>query len=487
MKNITGILITLFILKSTCTFSQIDKKYLVESNLMNERAVIFEDSIYAKYSIEERMKFYKIPSVSIAVINDGKIEWANTYGYADIVNKRLANVNTLYQVASISKSINGWAFMKLVEEGRLSSEKDIREYLKSWQFPDNQWSKGKRITIKNLLSHTAGLSVRGYIGYSLNEKIPTINQILNGEKPANNEAVVPIFEPNTRYQYSGGGYTIFRKVLDDNISSDYDKLMRNLVLKPLKMSQSTFNQPLSKKYKNIALGYDANAKPLVSDYYVYPDKTAGGLWSSASDIAKFILEIQNSLNNKKSILSKKSTIEMLTPILDQYAIGFGIDEKGGEKYFRHEGENYGFRSIFYGSFSTGKGVVILSNAYPENGKPFIYELLNSVASVYNWEGFNNTIKKKLVKIAEQKITEYVGEYLSENPPIKISITKSDGGLLLTARNPEKMYPTSENTFFLLSSPNDECIFSSSKNDGVIDTFEVKQNGNVMIKAIKKTK
>ncbi|MBL7724165.1 MAG: serine hydrolase [Chitinophagaceae bacterium] len=386
----------------------------------------------------------------------------------------------------MTKSVNSLGIMKLVQERKLSLTNDIRNYLKTWTFPDNELSKNKTITLKNLLSHTAGLSVHGFIGYSFRDTIPTINQILNGERPANNEAIKPIYSINEHFEYSGGGYTIIRKILDDNISSNYDSLMSAMVLNPLKMTNSTFSQPLSSQYKNYAFGTDKEMQTLKGNYYIYPEQAAGGLWSTATDIAKFVLSIQNDLKgNQNSLINKQSTEEMLTPVLNNYALGFGIIEKGGEKYFWHEGESYGYNSIYYGSFTTGKGIVILTNAYPSNGQPFIQELLNSVVTAYSWKDFYRPIKKKLAYIPDTLLTKYTGKYYSENPQMKISITQNGSQLELIARRPEKMYATKLDTFFLASSPDDNCVFSSSKNDGNIDTFEVIQNGKTIIKATKK--
>lgn len=468
------------------SFGQKNRIIAVENNLTESRELIFEDSIIQKYNIVDRMKFYKVPSVSVALINEGKIEWVKSYGYADVEGKRKADAYTLYQVASITKSVNSLGIMRLAQDGKLSLSADIRNYLKTWQFPDNEFSKGKTITLMNLLSHTAGLSVHGFIGYSTIDTIPTINQILNGERPSNNEAVKPIYPPGEHFEYSGGGSTVIRKILDDNISTNYDSLMQALVLKPLKMTNSTFSQPLSAYYKNSAYGYDENMQLLKGNYYIYPEQTAGGLWSTASDIAKFILCIQNELKGDHPLLIDKHLAEeMLTPVLNNYALGFGIVEKGGEKYFWHEGESYGFNSVYYGSFTTGKGVVILTNAYPDNGKPFISELLHSAAMVYEWKDFYNPVKKKLVHIPDSLLDRYVGEYYSATPQIKISIIRKGNDLELTARRPEKMYAINNNTFFVASSPNDNCVFSSSNKNDLIDTFEVIQAGNTIIKAIKK--
>jgi CubicO group peptidase (beta-lactamase class C family) len=471
------------ILTGQVLIAQTSKIKMVENNLTEKKDLIFEDSVILKYKILDRMKHYKVPSVSVAVINNGKLEWVKTYGYADIATKRMPNEKTLYQVASISKSINALAVMKLVQEGKLSLTNDIRNYLKTWTLPDNEFSRGKAITLKSLLSHTAGLNVHGFIGYPQGNPLPTTNQILNGEKPANSEPIKPTYSVNEHFEYSGGGYIVVRKILDDNIAEDYDGLMQSLVLKPIGMNNSTFNQPFLTRQKNYAFGYEKDMQPIAGTYYLYPEKSAGGLWSNATDIAKFVISIQNALKGVPgSIINKQLCEEMLTPVLNSYGLGFGVIETGGEKYFWHEGESYGYNSMFYGSFTTGKGVVILTNAYPSNGQPFIQEVLNSVATTYDWREFYNPIKKKLALVPATLLSKYVGEYHSQDPPVKISITQRGNGLELTARRPEKMYATSTNSFFLESAPNDNCVFSSSKNDGAIDTFEVIQNGKTIIKA-----
>lgn len=478
--------VSILIVSSNSILGQQAKIHAVENNLTASRELVFEDSLVPTYNIKDRMSFYKIPSVSIALINNGKIEWIKTYGYADASAKRAATNSTLYQVASISKSVVGLGIVKLAEENKLSLTKDIRSYLKTWTFPDNEFSSGKLITLNHLLSHTAGLNVHGFIGYPVGTPIPTINQILNGEKPANHEAIKPQYAVGEHFEYSGGGYTVIRKILDDQISPNIDSLFQHTVLKPLGMKNSSFSQPLSPQFKNFAYAHDGKMLPVNGHYYLYPELAAGGLWSTAGDIAKFILGIQAAIRaDKKSLIRKENCEEMLSPRLNNYGLGFGILEKEGEKYFWHEGESFGFNAIYYGSFTTGKGLVILTNAYPDNGQPFIKELVNSAAISYGWKGLYNPIRKKLAMVSEATLEKYVGEYVSENPPIKISISKSGKDLQLAARRPEKMYALKENSFFLASSPNDECIFTSSNKDDFFDTLEVIQNGKTIIKAVRK--
>lgn len=375
------------IIKSTNAADVKSKISLVENSL---RVItkLSNDSA-KKYNIADRMKLHKIPSVSIAVINNGKIEWAKAYGYANIAEKKPADTKTIYQIASITKSINAFYIMKLAQEAKLSLDTDIRDYLKTWKISENEFSEGKKITLRNLLSHTAGFGTGGFGGYLKSEKIPTINQILNGEQPANNEPVKLVLPVNERFSYSGGGTTITRKIIEDNISPKYDSLLLTNVLEPLGMTHSTFQQVLPIGFENFATAYDGGAKEVPGDYAVYPELAADGLWSTPTDMAKFIISLQQSLANKAgAILNKNTAIEMLTPVLHttDIALGAFIIERGGEKYFTHLGGNRGFQSIYYGSFTTGQGIVILTNTDNAHST-LIKEIINSVAAVYQWKGF----------------------------------------------------------------------------------------------------
>lgn len=485
------IVISLFTLAWLLGFGQTRPEQLrikaVENGLTETRQVVFADSITPKYNITERMKFYKVPSVSIVVINNGNIVWAKAYGYTDAGTRQPANTGTLYQAASISKSVNASGIMKLVQDGKLSLEKDIREYLRTWTFPDNEFSKGKTITLKNLLSHTAGLSTGGFMGYATSDSIPAINQILNGQRPANSEAVKPVLPVGAQFKYSGGGTVIIRKILDDNISNNYDSIMQAVVLQPLKMTSSTFSQPLNyQQYKNFAAAHDSSMQVLQGKFNTYPELAPDGLWATATDLAKFVIAIQQSLKGTgPSFLEKAVAEEMLTPILSssEAALGTFIQEKGGEKYFTHSGANIGYRSDYYGSFTTGNGVVVLTNS--ENGQALIDEIINSVATVYQWKDFYSPLVMKAIHVPDTLLEKYVGDYFSEDPNIKVSIVKKGNSLELTVRRPEKMYATGLDTFFLMSSPTDNCVFSSSQNDGIIDLFEVKQGEKVVVRAVKK--
>src|SRR5659263_611733 len=192
------------------------------------------------WKLEQRMKHHNINGVSIAVVHDSKIEWARGYGWADVSEKRPVTEKTLFQAASISKSLNGVGVMKLVQDGKIDLNTDINQYLTSWKFPYDTVSKNKPITVAALLSHTAGLTIHGFPGYARGDSIPTLQQILDGQKPANTEAVRSLGEPGANAIYSGGGVTISQLIVMDVTHQPYDEFMQMNVLDPMDMTGSFY-------------------------------------------------------------------------------------------------------------------------------------------------------------------------------------------------------------------------------------------------------
>lgn len=446
-----------------------DKIAAVENHLMP--AVQFADSVYRHFNIYDRMKTYDVPSVSIAVIYNGKIEWIKAYGMADIASGKKATTRTLYQAASISKSINAVSVMRLVRDKRLSLNADIREYLKTWKLPENEYSAGRKITLKNLLSHTAGISVGGFNGYKRKDSLPGINQILDGLPPANSEAIKPILFPGSKFLYSGGGTVITRKIIEDITDIGYAEVIRQTVLDPLHMNRSSYAQPLPAKWQDAATAYDNDSKEIPSKYTLNPELAPDGLWTTPADLAKFIIAIQQCLKGSyNSFLDSAITKLMLTPVLDSStaALGFFIVNKGGEKYFQHAGSNVGYKSNFYGSFKNGGGVVVMINC---DKYDIIPEIINSVAVTYHWNEFYQPELKRLVRVADTVLDKYTGEYSLENPLLHFSIKKNNGQLYLSsgADEFERMYFTSENSFILLSSKQ---LVWEFVNNNVSDTYQL---------------
>ncbi|MGE8434318.1 serine hydrolase [Chryseobacterium joostei] len=366
-------------------------------NLFETKLNYWDKSKTKKWTLKERMALYNTNAVSIAVIKDYKIEWVKAYGYADVSEHIPATPQTLFQAASISKSINSLGILKLVQERKLDLDTDINNYLKDWKFPyDEAVTKGKKISISNLLSHTAGLSGHGFYGYEKGKKLPTIIEILNGVPPANSGTVKSVFEPGLKFQYSGGGTVITQLILENVTGEKYEDYMMKNVLTPLGMNESSFNQPPQEdKSSLLATGYYANGKEVKGKYHVYPEKAAAGLWTNSSDLAKYIIETQLSLlGNSNKILSKEMSAKRV-----ENNLGVFLNDFKGTKYFGHSGGNEGFVCYYVGSVDGGNGVVVMTNG---RNIRLIDEIVSSIASMNNWKNYPVESQKEPIALTIRK-------------------------------------------------------------------------------------
>jgi CubicO group peptidase (beta-lactamase class C family) len=419
------------------------------------------------FNIHERMKELNINGAVVAVIKDFKVDWIKAYGWADTSGKRPMTVNTMLQAASVGKSINGFGFMRLVQDGKVNLHTDINQYLKRWKFPYDSLAKGKLITIANLLSHTAGLTVHGFDGYEWSAPLPTILQTLNGQHPANNPPVRSAFEPGIKFQYSGGGITISELLLEDVTGLSYERYMQAKVFGPLKMNRSTFaTHPLDSNY---AAGYRFDGKKMEGKYMKFIERAAGAaFWTTAPDLARFVIEIQQSIKGKtNNVLNQSTASLMMQPFLksSNAAFGFYNEKKGDQSYFQHSGLNPGYSSQYVGSLENGNGVVVLVNS---DMFDFMTEVVNSVATVYKWKDYYPYVSKKIQTYPEDSLKRFAGKYIFENDKSGPEITYQNGQLFL--KDPHspirwKMYFTSPCEFFMLEAKwaNQQFYFDDSNN------------------------
>jgi len=426
-----GFLMLSFFLQSLVACGQENKTFskevtenikLVENNLSGWVQIA---NAPFKWTLAERMKFYHCNGVSIAVIKDFKIEWAKGYGWADSAEQRPVTTTTLFQAGSNSKSLNAVGVLKLIQDGKLDLYSDINNYLKSWKFPYDSLSKGKKITIANLLSHTAGLTVHGFPGYEQGDTIPTIMQVLNGQKPANTNAIRSMYEPSLKYEYSGGGTTISQLIIQDVTGLPYDVYMWENVLKPMGMDYSTYTQPPpSSKQNLLATGYYNDGKAVKGKYHIYPEQAAAGLWTNPTDLAKYVIETELALAGRsQKVLSRKMTETRLTPYIDSSAaLGVFVQNKNGTKYFTHGGVDEGFVSQYVGSLEGGNGVVVMTNTY---NTALFNEIINSVAITYHWKNFYIPVVKKEISVPISLLQTYVGKYKLRDDTLPV-LLKNDG-------------------------------------------------------------
>jgi CubicO group peptidase (beta-lactamase class C family) len=445
----------------------------VENSLAPD--VVYGDRV-PKWNLEERMRTAGVKGLGIAVIKDYQILWTKGYGWADEASGRKVTPTTRFQAASISKSINSLGLLKLVEQGKLDPEADINTYLKRWKFPYDSLSEGKKITLHHLLSHTAGLDVHGFPGYERGDSLPTIQQILDGQSPANTRKVRSLLAPGEIVKYSGGGTTISQLMLMDITGRDYAEFMRAEVLDPLGMKHSSFVQPPADT-NELATGYYRNGQPVKGKYHVYPEQAAAGLWTTPSDLARYVIECQLAYAGKsKKVLSRDMMRKRMTPYIDSAAAqGVFIVNKNGNRYFNHNGGNEAFLCTSYGSLEGGNGVVIMIN-----GENFgvIRELMNSVATVYQWKDFYTPAFKKLVSLSQAQMLAYTGDYrLGKDDSLQVSVC----GKELCIRQGAQPAPgftllfTDETHFEIAEVPN--ASFAVLKNEqGGVEALELTQNG-----------
>lgn len=419
------------------------------------------------WNLTERMKKYGIIGLSIAVIHNYKIEWAKGYGLADVCEDRPVTEKTLFQAASISKSLNAVGVLKLVQDKKLDLNTDINKYLVTWKFPYDGKSNGKIITISNLLSHTGGLTIHGFPGYAKGEVIPTLQQILDGQKPANTEAIRSAEEPGQSVNYSGGGTTISQLVVMDITHQPYDVFMQKNVLEPLGMTQSSYNQPPAKeKASLLATGYRSDGLEVPGKYHIYPEQAAAGLWTNPVDLCKYIIETQLAYQGKSSkVLSPEMTRVRLTTVLEDAALGTFVNSRvtGSLKYFNHNGGNEGFQCTAVGCRDNGEGVVIMTNS--DNGSQIYEEILNSVATVYHWKDYYLPETKKVIEVDTSILDKYAGTYKAGN--LSVSFKRSQNSLLCNVRGDAfwNVYFTTDSDFFMRESRGD-LRFRTDKNNKV---------------------
>jgi CubicO group peptidase (beta-lactamase class C family) len=377
------------------------------------------------WSLAERMKYYGVNGVSIAVIRDSKIEWAKGYGLADVEANQAVTPATLFQAGSISKPVSAMGALVLVEDGKLKLDADINTYLKSWKVPGNEHTAKTPVTLEELLSHTAGLTVHGFPGYAAGASLPTVPQVLDGASPANTAPVRVDLDPGTQYRYSGGGYTIAQVAMTDVTGQAFPALMQRLVLGPLAMKESTFDQPLpASLVSSAAAGYYADGKPVQGKRHVYPEMAAAGLWTTPSDLARFAIGIQKMLAGGRGPVSKTMAENMVKPRREDYALGLGIRDEGETKYFEHGGSDEGFQAQLTASESRGYGAVIMTNS--DKGYLLMPEILRSIAAAYYWEGYQIEAIP-LAKLSPEELAIYAGKYRLD-PDTMLVVTPSGSGL-----------------------------------------------------------
>ena len=321
-------------------------------------------------TLKRLMEVFKVPGLSVAVIDNYQIAWTRGFGVTELGGSAPVTAKTLFQAGSISKPVAAVGAMWLVEHGKLSLDEDVNKKLKAWKVPENEFTKDQKVTLRRLMSHSAGLTVHGFPGYAVNEPRPTLVVIFNGEKPANTAPIRVDFIPGTKMRYSGGGVTIEQQLMIDVTGEAFPKFMSETVLSKIGMNDSTYEQPLpAARAALTATGTRADGKSVEGRWHIYPEMAAAGLWTTPTDLAKFAIEIALSKQGKANhVLSQKSVQEMLTPQIkaegDNGSVGlaFFLGMENSPDAFGHNGADEGFQALLVMFADSGKGIAIMGNS-----------------------------------------------------------------------------------------------------------------------------
>lgn len=400
-----------------------------------------------------RMQQLHIPGVSIAVVHNGVIQWARGYGVASPDNKPVTP-ETIFQAGSISKPVAAMATLRLVQEGKLSLDVDVNTKLTSWKVPASDAAPGAVVTLRELMTHTAGMTVHGFPGYAAGAPVPALVQVLNGEKPANTQAIRIETPPGTRWNYSGGGITIMQQLMLDVSHEPFPKLLHDSVLAPIGMTHSTYEQPLPAALQpKAAAPYDVHGVAVPGGAHTYPEMAAAGLWTTPSDLGRYIIENQQSLQGKANhVLSQAMTKQMMTAGMGSWGLGVQIGGSPSNPYFTHGGSNEGFEALFFGYENNGDGAAIMTNA--QGGSRICSEIMSAIAVAYNWPDFQPPVRT-MIHLPPEALTRFAGTYQATTPPnFAVTVTVENGQLVGQPAHGSKalLFPESPAKFFVKEFP-----------------------------------
>lgn len=394
--------------------------------------------------LESRMTELRVPAVSVAVVRGGGIAWAKAYGEADRAARRPATTATRFQAASISKPVAAVAALALVERGVLRLDEDVNARLVSWQVPASEKTASRKVTLRWLLSHAAGLSVEGFPGYPRGQPLPSLREVLDGRTPANSPPVVSELWPGLQYRYSGGGYQVVQALVTDAAKRPFAEVVRELVLDRAGMTSSTYDGPPDGGDAGWAAGHKGDGTTLAGGSYDYPELAAAGLWTTPADLARLGIELQRALaGHSARLVTRATAAEMLTEQMKPAGLGFELRE-GAARWFLHTGVNAGFQSLAL--FSTaGDGVVIMTNS--DTGLILAHEIVATLAGAYGWTDYLPEVRPAITMTAEA-LREYAGSYPTTRFGTIVVEARADRLVVRTdSRPPIEFYPESPRLFF----------------------------------------
>ena len=420
--------------QASLTKSRIRK---VEHGLL--RAIFLRGQRPEKLSLDSRMQFYKVPGASVAVLDKNRLEWARGYGVRDGHSREPVMADTMFQAGALGRPVAAFAALKLVDKGRLELDDDIGKLLRRATLPPSGAGAPGKVTVRGLLSQAEIFPDAGLPGYAPDVRTPSLVALLEGG--------VPSAPPPVEVQADGAGYAYLQALLEDVTATTFPALMKESVLDPLGLRNSTFDVPLPEAMRIAAAsGHGREGRPEEGKWLNYPAAAAAGLWSTPSDLATFASDALETATGKDGrVLSTGLARAMLTPQSENRGFGFVIDGAGQDVRFHLEGRTRGFRCALVVYPYKGQGVVVMTNS--ENGALLIEEVLRAVSAAYEWPDFK-PLERPLFRLDPSIYQQYVGRY-QVTPDYALDVAYEDYYLVIrpTGQAPTRFFVESQTFFF----------------------------------------
>lgn len=370
----------------------------------------------ARWTIEERMEHWRVPGVSIAVIRGGKLLWAKGYGVLQRGRPEKVDADTMFSVGSVSKVAAAGIALRMVDAGILDLDRDVNAYLRRWKVPANDLVAQSPVTLRGLMSHSAGLTVHGFPDFQPGAALPTVFDTLDGRPPAVTAPVRVTYAPGSHWRYSGGGITVEQLLIEDVSGIAFNAAARRYLFEPLGMRRSSYEATIGDKWGNIAKahGPDGAARALPRGYESMPEIAASGLWTTPSDYARYVIAMIRSYNDREGgFLANATAQQMMTEVgVSPYGLGPQLGGHGVDRIFSHGGSNDSYKAWMEGHLATGDGVVIFTNG--ENGDGLLKEIRRAVAAAEGWR-MGGSITIPAATPSPDMLRAYVGHYRVASP------------------------------------------------------------------------
>lgn len=412
-------------------------------------AVEIEGASSHGWSLTSQMQVYDVPAVSTALVRENRIAWTHAVGTTAAGTGDSISSSTFFMAKSIAKPVTAFAVLRLVDRGVLELDAPLDRYLERWSIPDNEFTRTAQPTLRQLLAHRAGFTVWGVPSYGAGEPLPTLLEAIEGRLPAEDRPVEIDYVPGSQSRYSGGGYSVLQLLLEDVTDRDFPDLMQELVLEPIDMESSLFYPGVPDSLKDLtAAGHDADGRIIEGRWESLIQMAAGGLLTTAGDLARFVVEVNRAWRGESEFLSGDLARETLSPQGQQWGLGFEVEGAGEDLRFVHTGAGDGFRALIVGLPELGAGAVILTNS--DGGSELRYELLRSVGAHYGWPAFQSE-RRDTVRLPTERLRALSGRYEYSDGSVT-EVTLEGGGLVARwgEMEPARLYPASDSLFFSLA-------------------------------------